>query len=169
VPQFIETEDKVVGPLSLKQFFYLAGGAGISFTLYFSVATWLWFVLSIFIASLAVGLAFIKVNGRPLVRILVSAARYYWQPHRYVWQPNQPKTQKTPESLREVLGGTIENISLEKIISGFALKSAQLNVEVGSKNTFKGPIRTEEHKKERYEIFRGMTGDKRAARRVDYR
>ena len=30
VPQFIDVEDKIIGPLTLKQFIYLAGGAGLS-------------------------------------------------------------------------------------------------------------------------------------------
>jgi len=29
VPQFIEIEDKIFGPLTLKQFLYLAGGGGL--------------------------------------------------------------------------------------------------------------------------------------------
>ena len=33
-PQFIEIEDKIFGPLTLKQFIYLAGAAGLSFTAY---------------------------------------------------------------------------------------------------------------------------------------
>src|SRR3989344_2665997 len=31
VPQFIEVEDKIIGPLTLKQFIYLAGEAGFSY------------------------------------------------------------------------------------------------------------------------------------------
>ena len=34
VPQFIEVEDKIFGPLTIKQFIYLLGGAGLSFIIY---------------------------------------------------------------------------------------------------------------------------------------
>ena len=34
VPQFIEIEDKIFGPLTFKQFIYLAGGGGLCFLLY---------------------------------------------------------------------------------------------------------------------------------------
>ena len=34
VPQFIEVEDKIFGPMTLKQFIYMAGGAGLSFLIY---------------------------------------------------------------------------------------------------------------------------------------
>ena len=34
VPQFIEIEDKIFGPLTIKQFIYIAGGAGLCFILF---------------------------------------------------------------------------------------------------------------------------------------
>ena len=33
-PQFIEIEDRIFGPLTLKQFIYLAGSAGLAFLFY---------------------------------------------------------------------------------------------------------------------------------------
>ena len=30
VPQFVDIEDKIFGPLTFKQFIYIAGGAGVS-------------------------------------------------------------------------------------------------------------------------------------------
>jgi hypothetical protein len=41
VPQFIEVEDKIFGPLTVKQFIYLAGGAGLVFILYHFLPTWI--------------------------------------------------------------------------------------------------------------------------------
>ena len=37
VPQFIDIEDKIFGPLTFKQFVYLAGGGGLAFLIYKSV------------------------------------------------------------------------------------------------------------------------------------
>jgi len=34
VPQFIEVEDKIFGPLTFKQFVYMAGGAGLAYLLW---------------------------------------------------------------------------------------------------------------------------------------
>ena len=34
VPQFIEVEDKIFGPLTLKQFIYVFGGGGLCFVFY---------------------------------------------------------------------------------------------------------------------------------------
>src|SRR6185369_5410501 len=90
VPQFIETEDKLVGPLTLRQFIYVAVAAGIFAMLYFLVQTWLSVSLGIILLGSAGALAFVKVQGRPLIDVTMSALGFYWKPHTYIWQPEHP-------------------------------------------------------------------------------
>ncbi len=86
VPQFIDVEDKIVGPLSIKQFLYLAGGAG---GLYLSFA-WLPIYLAIFPAALFGGLgvclAFVRINNRPFIDLIEASVRYILTPRLYVWR-----------------------------------------------------------------------------------
>ena len=70
VPQFIDTEDRIVGPFTIRQFLYVASAGILSFILYFTVQTWLWAMGTIFLLAIALGLAFLKVEGRPLVHVL---------------------------------------------------------------------------------------------------
>ncbi|MEK7546864.1 MAG: PrgI family protein [Patescibacteria group bacterium] len=100
VPQFIDVEDKIVGPLTLKQFLYIASGAGLSLLLFFIVQAWLWFILSIFIISGAVTLSMVKINGQPLMKTVVSAIGFYWRPQTYVWQPENKKSKKQSRHLK---------------------------------------------------------------------
>ncbi len=86
VPQFIETETKIVGPLTLKQFLYIGVAALISFFLFFILQLWLWFIVAAILGTAAAALAFIKFNGRPLPVILKSMAMYFWKPRMYLWQ-----------------------------------------------------------------------------------
>ena len=86
VPQFIETETKIVGPLTLKQFLYIGVAALTSFFLFFVLQLWLWFIVSAILGTAAAALAFIKFNGRPLPAILKSMVSYLWQPRMYLWQ-----------------------------------------------------------------------------------
>ena len=44
VPQFIETEDKIVGPLTLRQFLYIGAAGLLSFLLFFVLKIWFWFI-----------------------------------------------------------------------------------------------------------------------------
>ena len=46
VPQFIEIESKIFGPLTLKQFIYLIGGGGIIFILYALLPFWLMIIFA---------------------------------------------------------------------------------------------------------------------------
>ncbi len=86
VPQFIETETKIVGPLTLKQFLYIGVASLISFFLFFVLQIWLWFIITAILGVAAAALAFIKFNGRPLPVILKSIVSYFWQPRMYLWQ-----------------------------------------------------------------------------------
>jgi PrgI family protein len=90
VPQFIETEDKIVGPFSLRQFAYVGAGGVLSALLYFAAVGWLWVIGSIIIFSIAISLAFVKIEGRPFANVVVSAFNFYWKPQTYVWQPEHP-------------------------------------------------------------------------------
>ncbi len=90
VPQFIEVEDKIFGPLTFKQFVYLAGGAGAVFMAYALLPIYLSIWIMIPLAILALALAFYKVNNRPFVQILESAFRYTLTAKLYLWK-KQPK------------------------------------------------------------------------------
>jgi hypothetical protein len=166
VPQFIETEDKIVGPFTIKQFLYVGGAVGISFVLYFMLNQFLWFVFSLPILAVGIGLAFVKINGQPLIRTLTAAASFYWQPQTYVWQPENPTLQKNVTTLQSVVGS---GFSLESILSGLALKGAREHVVAGSKASTDSTQRSFRELKERYEAFRGIGGERRVARRIDYR
>jgi hypothetical protein len=86
VPQFIEIEDKIFGPLTLKQFIYLAGAGGVLFILLKIFPVFIAIFLAIPIVALAVALAFYKINKRPFVLILESAFKYLLSNRLYVWK-----------------------------------------------------------------------------------
>lgn len=91
VPQFIEIEDKIFGPLTLKQFLYLAGGGGICLILFTLLPLWLAIPLMIPVAAFAAALAFYQVNGRPFVVAVEHAVSYFFGSKLYLWQQRQAK------------------------------------------------------------------------------
>jgi hypothetical protein len=97
VPQFIEIEDKVVGPLTIKQFVYLAGGAGMAFVSY----RFLPIFLSIFFVPLFVGLAgllaFYKVNNKPFIDMLEAGFSFYTGEKLYIWKKKEKKAEAKKE------------------------------------------------------------------------
>ncbi len=86
VPQFIEVEDKIFGPLTVRQFIYLAGAAGISFILYVLLPLFLALLLALPVILLALALAFYKVNNRPFVDVIEAAFRYTLSSRLYLWR-----------------------------------------------------------------------------------
>jgi hypothetical protein len=95
VPQFIEVEDKIFGPLTFKQFVYLGGGAGIAYAVYALLSGFLpLFILIIpIIAILAfsAALAFYQINNKPFIVILESALRYAVGNKLYIWKKENKK------------------------------------------------------------------------------
>ncbi len=91
VPQFIEVEDKIFGPLTLKQFIYLAGAGGLSLIFF----TLLPIYLSLPLVGVAMGIgsafAFYKVNGRPLIVAAEHAFGYFLGNKLYLWKQRQPE------------------------------------------------------------------------------
>jgi hypothetical protein len=86
VPQFIEVESKIFGPLTFKQFIYLIGAAAAIVLLYVILPFWLMFLAAIPIGGLGLGLAFYKVQGRPLEKMIASALGYITSPKLYIWK-----------------------------------------------------------------------------------
>lgn len=95
VPQFIEVEDKIFGPLTFKQFAYLAGAGGITLIFFTLFPLWLTLILSAPFIALGVALAFYKVNDRPLITVLEHAVRYYLSGKLYLWKQRDRKNNAT--------------------------------------------------------------------------
>ena len=98
VPQFIDIEDKIIGPLTIKQFVYLAGGAGMSFIIFNFLPLILAVVLLAVVIPLSLALAFYKVNNKPFIDFLEAAFIYYTKQNLYLWK----KEEKKPVAKTEV-------------------------------------------------------------------
>jgi PrgI family protein len=94
VPQFIEVESKIVGPLTLKQFIYVAGGAGLCILFFVYLQIILALILSLAVAALAGALAFYKVNGKSFADVLEAGFNYYTGAKLFLWKHQEPKEQK---------------------------------------------------------------------------
>jgi len=89
VPQFVEIEDKIVGPLTLKQFLYIAGGGGILAVLWFYLTLGAFLIVGIPIGIFVLALAFYKINGRPFIYAIGSFIKYMAKPRLYLWKKDK--------------------------------------------------------------------------------
>ena len=86
VPQFITIEDKVIGPFTVKQFLYLAGGAGLSFLVYKFFKPFVSFPFGVIVLSFSASLAFLKINEQPFPRVVKNAFFFMIRPRLYIWK-----------------------------------------------------------------------------------
>lgn len=86
VPQFIEVEDKIFGPLTLKQFIYVAGGVGLCAIILLSFPFMVGLILAAPIAAFTAALAFYKVNNKTFLEVLESAFTYFVGGRLYLWK-----------------------------------------------------------------------------------
>ncbi len=107
VPQFIEVEDKIFGPLTLKQFIFIAGGAGLCVILVLYLHG-IGFILAIPVAAFALALAFYKVNSKSFIEMLEAGFNYYIGGRLYLWKKDAPVEKAAPVApppvAREKLG-----------------------------------------------------------------
>ncbi len=91
VPQFIEIEDKLFGPLTFKQFIYIAGAVGLCVIFFSLLPMFVAIILSIPVAVFGAALAFYKVNERPFIQVVEDFLHYSTSSKLYVWKKEEKK------------------------------------------------------------------------------
>lgn len=91
VPQFIDVEDKLFGPLTFKQFLYLIGAGALVFLLWtFIPIKIVALVFIIPVAALGIALSFVQINNKPFIFTLEAAFNYFTKNRLYIWK-KEPK------------------------------------------------------------------------------
>jgi len=132
VPQFIEVEDKIFGPLTLKQFIYLAGGGGLCLLFFTLLPLYIAIPASIPVAGISLSLAFYKLNEQPLINTLEHAFTYSVGSKLYLWKQRELSDQK-----KEVASTVIPAAAIVPKLSQNKLKelSWSLNIKDQIKTT----------------------------------
>jgi len=131
IPQFIEKEAKIVGPLTFKQFIFVGIGGGICFFLFFTIPIYIFIPLAIIVMGAGTGLAFLKIQSIPLPNYIKNFFFFLFKPKAYLWKKknlppkffNQEKTIEQP--------AIEKNTSLLKISKRSRLN--ELSTEIESK------------------------------------
>ncbi|BFD24813.1 MAG: PrgI family protein [Candidatus Parcubacteria bacterium] len=85
VPQFIDVEDKIIGPITTRQFVILLAG-GILIAIFYKLLDFAAFIFAaLLILGLSAVLAFVKINGRPFHFFLLNLLQTFRRPKLRVW------------------------------------------------------------------------------------
>lgn len=99
VPQFIDVEDKIIGPITARQFVIFLIAAiiiAISYKI-FDFSLFLTFGIIVFIIAIVFG--FVKINGRPFHFFLLNIIQTWRRPGIRIWNNRLAKNvdkEKTP-------------------------------------------------------------------------
>lgn len=86
VPQFIEVESKVIGPISVRQFIIMLATGGIIFIWYSLFSTVFFIGLGVVTFAIGVVFAFVKINSQPFHQFALSAIQTAKRPALALWR-----------------------------------------------------------------------------------
>lgn len=130
MPQFIDVEDKIFGPITTRQFLILLS-AGLMLFVAFKLAD---IALFIFLAALIGGsalvLAFVKINGQPFHYFLLNIVQTVRRPSRRIWYKSFTKEELT-ESIKSGKVEVVEAVVEIPRVSYNRLRDLSLTVNTG--------------------------------------
>ncbi len=93
VPQFIDKEDQILGPITVRQFLIMLVGTFLIFIAYKIFTTIYFIAIAILIAGLGATFGFLKVNGQPFHIFFVNFLQTSVRPALRTWdkRPTDPE------------------------------------------------------------------------------
>lgn len=102
VPQFIDVEDKIAGPLTWKQLLWMIGMSAVLLVFFKLFDTTLFFIAAIPIILLFAAFAFYKPNGFPMTTFVFYAILFLFRPKIAIWErpvEKKPDIQEIPKEI----------------------------------------------------------------------
>lgn len=131
VPQFIDVEDKIFGPITIRQFLILLS-AGLLIFIFYKLADFALFVTATAVfGGLALVFAFVKVNGQTFHYFILNIIQTLRKPSLRVWRKVYTKEELeylrkleppqiiAPPERKEVKSSHIRDLSLLVNTGGF--------------------------------------------------
>ncbi len=131
IPQFIEAEGKIAFFISFRQFFYLVGAGVICFILYGILPRILFYFAAVVIFVAAVILAFVQINGVPILNMIMGAIGFSMGGKNYVW-----KKKESPYPFKPIARTQIKKIEDKTPVlqaQASQLKRTKTNVELNTR------------------------------------
>lgn len=131
VPQFLEVEDRIFGPLTMKQFLYSAGGVGLFFISFALLPKGVGLFVGIPFLVFFMALAFFKFNNRPFALVVESALKYLLSSKLYIWRKKNKDIKENRTSAKTNSSFYVPKLSESKL--------KDLSWELDIHDTLQGP------------------------------
>ena len=106
VPQYLDVEDKIIGPLTLKQFIILLISGGVIFLLHTALNFSVFIILALPIAFFALLLAFYKKDNQKFGKFISNFLCFLSKPNMYTWKKESSKSpveKPTPKIIKKTI------------------------------------------------------------------
>jgi len=129
VPQFIDVEDKIIGPITTRQFVMLLVGILFTFVLYKLLAFAYFAVSGFLVLGVTAILAFARVNGRPIHFLLLNFLQTAKRPKMRVW--NREMFVRNVQTVESAIQEVKKVDVFKESTSGSRLRDLSLIVNTG--------------------------------------
>src|SRR3989338_4114234 len=130
VPQFIDIEDKIIGPITTRQFIMGVIVMLFLFLAYRFADTVLFIIEAVLLFGFYVLVAFVKVNGRPFYYFALNMIRSFKRPSLRLWSREATNWQAVPAG--EAVAAPVATIAHKKLADQ-ELSSLSLLVDTGGR------------------------------------
>ncbi len=136
VPQFIDVEDKIIGPITTRQFVILLVCSMIAAILYKIVDFVPFLVITIVIFALGGIVAFLKINGRPFHYFVLNLIQTSKKPKVRVWNSQLGKKDKKAKEEKDDSKKKEVKVPRKQVYKKSKLAELSLMVDTGG--SYKG-------------------------------
>ncbi len=116
VPQYIEIEDKIAGPLTAKQLLWMFGMGAVLLILWGILETGAFFMASIPVVLIFCALAFYRPHGQPLIKFIIWGVMFAFHPKTFVWRRDYVKQNKVENKLETSSNDFLEKKKKKEVI-----------------------------------------------------
>jgi len=132
VPQFIEVEAKIIGPITVRQFIIMVAALILIFIEYKLLTFWTFTIVGVLTFAIAGVFAFLKINGQAFHYFLLNVIETFKNPNLRIW-----RREITKAEAREMLEGESQSpkkqhkIPRKRLVASSHLEELSLVVNTG--------------------------------------
>jgi hypothetical protein len=114
VPQNIDLEDKIIGPMTLKQFLYVLAGGMLDYVCFLIFDISAFAILALPITAFFCAMAFAKVQDQPFPKFLQNLIIFAFVPKARIWSKNTKPVKLISRKILKPKEAPIESKQLPK-------------------------------------------------------
>lgn len=126
VPQFIDVENKIIGPISSRQFIIILADGLLVFICYKIFTFWAFIVAAVLLLGIGAVIAFVKVNGQAFHYFALNIIQTVKRPSLRIWH----KEEWSEKIKGEVTAG-VKILPSKKLVSSSRLAELALIADTG--------------------------------------